>query len=165
MVLDVPEHHHAAGLHVADPLVSAHHEEVHVLDLILVFSEEELTALSAVHHQHHVVVPAELGDGLQGQDPACLAGHLVTEQHTELLQSPGVLQGLQDDGGVLLQQGAVTPARGDPHHLLDGPGSAVTLQQLLSGSVQGSQRTDNLVLLLLHKLVQHGLQSEGAVGN
>ena len=160
MVPDVPEHHHAARLHVADPLVSAHHEEVHVLDLILVLPKEELRALSAVNHQDHVVVPAELGDGLQGQDPARLTGHLVTEQHTELLQSPGVLQSLQDDGGILLQQGAVAPPGGDPHHLLDGPGTPVTFQQLLGGAVDGSQLTNHLVLLVLHQLVQHGLHAE-----
>merc|ERR1719450_648766 len=69
VTVNILEDDNTTGLHVTDPFMGAHHEEVNVLDMILVLTKEKLTALGTVHHQDHVVVPAELDHRFQWQVP------------------------------------------------------------------------------------------------
>ena len=58
---EAPVPDEAAGLHISNPLVCAHHKEVNpVKNGFLLRAEEEVAALGAVHHQHHAVLLAEV---------------------------------------------------------------------------------------------------------
>ena len=59
MLVRILEQDNATGLDIAQPLVSAHDKVVHIEDVLLVLTKELLTTLSAIHHQHNVVILTE----------------------------------------------------------------------------------------------------------